>query len=136
MGPAKFREGENDQQGIVSIKSKYSVKESIDRFQELLRAKGITIYARIDQQEEARKAGAQLPPLEILIFGNPKAGSSLMGASSIAALDLPLKLLAWADSDSTVWLSYNDPAYIGKRYGLPDALVKLIDFSPLLAQLT
>jgi uncharacterized protein (DUF302 family) len=136
MGPVKFPEGLDERQGIIRIKSKYTVKESLDRFQELLRAKGITIYARIDQQEEARKVGSQLPPIEILIFGNPRAGSILMSASSIAALDLPLKLLAWADSDSVVWLSYNDPSYIGQRYGLPDSLVKQIDFGVLVGQLT
>jgi len=120
--------------GVTSKQSHHSVRESIDRLQGLLTAKGITIFARIDQQAEARKAGLELPAIEFLLFGNPRAGTPLMLAVPASALDLPLKAVAWEDADGKVWLSYNEPGYIQQRYGLPDSLIKNIDFSPLADQ--
>jgi uncharacterized protein (DUF302 family) len=117
--------------GVISKQSKYSVKESLDRLQKILQAKGITLFARIDQQAEARKIGLDLPPTELLIFGNPKAGTPIMSAVPLAGLDLPLKVLSWQDADNKVWLSYNEPAYIQQRFALSDALVHPIDFGPL-----
>jgi uncharacterized protein (DUF302 family) len=121
--------------GIILVQSQYSVKESIDRFQQLLSAKGIQVFARIDQSAEAKKVGLELPPTELLIFGNPHAGTPVMEAYPLAALDLPLKLLAWSHDDSTVWLTYNDAAWLGKRHGLSKEMIKTLDFSPLLASL-
>jgi uncharacterized protein (DUF302 family) len=120
--------------GIISKQSNHSVKESADRLHTLLTAKGITIYARIDQQAEARSAGVELSPLEFLLFGNPRAGTPIMSAVPLAALDLPLKAIAWQDKDGKVWLSYNEPAYLQQRYGLSAALVKNIDIGPLIEQ--
>lgn len=120
--------------GITSKQSRHSVKESIDRLQKLLEAKSITVFTRIDQQAEAKKVGMELPPIEFLLFGNPRAGTPIMSAVPLSALDLPLKALAWQDGEGKVWLSYNEPGYIQKRYGLPDALVKNIDVSPLIEQ--
>ncbi len=117
--------------GVTSKQSKYSVKESMDRLQKILLAKGVIIFARIDQQAEAQKIGLALSPIEIMIFGNPKTGTPIMSAIPLAALDLPLKVLSWQDSDNKVWLSYNEPAYIQQRFSLPDALIKNIDFGPL-----
>ncbi len=121
--------------GIISRQSKFSVKESLDKFQELLLAKGITVFARIDQQAEARKVGLDLTPTELIIFGNPKSGTPVMIAAPLVALDLPLKLLAWGHSDSSVWLTYNDPEYLKQRYVLPPDLVKKLDFGPLIDQI-
>jgi len=122
--------------GIITRQSKYSVKESLDRFAELLSAKGITVFARIDQQAEARKVGMNMPPTELIIFGNPKSGTPLMVAAPLIALDLPLKLLAWSHGDANVWLTYNDPAYLRQRYTLSDEMVSKIDFGPLVDQIT
>lgn len=121
--------------GIVTRQSLYSVKESIDRFQELLAAKGILIFARIDQRAEARKVGLDLPATELLLFGNPRAGTPVMEAYPLAALDLPLKLLAWTHDNATVWLTYNDAAYLGERYGLPQEMVKNLDFGALVGKI-
>jgi uncharacterized protein (DUF302 family) len=121
--------------GIIIVQSKYGVKESIDQFQQLLSAKGVMVFARIDQQAEAKKAGLDLSPTELLIFGNPHAGTPVMQAYPLAALDLPLKLLAWSHDDSTVWLTYNDATWLGKRHGLTKAMIQTLDFSPLLASL-
>jgi uncharacterized protein (DUF302 family) len=117
--------------GIISKKSPHDVKKSLDLFQQLLAAKGIVIFGRIDQQAEARKVGLDLPPTELIIFGNPLAGTLIMDSFPMSALDLPLKLLAWSHEGSDVWLVYNDPAYLGERYGLPDEMVKKLDFGTL-----
>jgi uncharacterized protein (DUF302 family) len=112
--------------GIISQPSPYSVPETIDRLAAILQAKGITIFARIDQQAEAEKVGLNLPPTQLLLFGNPHAGTPLMVAEPTIALDLPLKALAWSAADGKVWLSYNDPNYLKQRFSLSDDLVKNI----------
>jgi uncharacterized protein (DUF302 family) len=112
--------------GIINQPSPYSVTETIDRLVAILQAKGITIFARIDQRAEAEKAGMSLCPTQLLLFGNPQAGTPLMAAEPTIALDLPLKILAWEAADGKVWLSYNDPNYLRQRFSLPDELVKNI----------
>lgn len=94
----------------------------------------MTIYARIDQQQEALKAGLSLAPLELLVFGNPKAGVPLMAANPVSGIDLPLKALAWQDKDGKTWLSYNSPEYIQQRFGLPDELIQKIKTDALMEQ--
>jgi uncharacterized protein (DUF302 family) len=113
-------------EGIISKASKYSVPETLDRVDALLRSKGIKIFVRVDHSGEAEKAGLKMPPTQLLIFGNPKGGTPVMLAAPTAAIDLPLKALAWQDSDGKVWLSYNDPEYLKKRYGLADEQIKTI----------
>lgn len=110
--------------GIVSRPSRYSVPETLDRLEAAVRAKGVTIFARIDHSGEAQRAGLVMRPTQLLIFGNPKAGTALMNASPSIAIDLPLKALAWEDASGQVWLSFNDPAYLQRRHGLADDLVK------------
>jgi uncharacterized protein (DUF302 family) len=104
-------------EGIIIHESPYPVKETIDRLQNFLQQHGATIYARIDQQAEVQKAGQILAPLEFILFGNPKAGGPLMAENPLAALDLPLKVIAWEDAQKKVWIAYNDGAYIENRYG-------------------
>ncbi|BFM38395.1 DUF302 domain-containing protein [Synechocystis sp. LKSZ1] len=125
----------NENNGIISQPSSYSVAETIDRLIAILQAKGITIFARIDQQAEAEKVGLRLLPTQLLLFGKPEAGTPLMVAEPTSALDLPLKVLAWEATDGQVWLSYNDPDYLKQRFSLSDELVKNIDvFAPLIHQ--
>jgi uncharacterized protein (DUF302 family) len=114
----------NTTNGIISQPSQYSVTETINRLEAVLQAKGITIFARIDQQAEAEKVGLSLRPTQLLLFGNPKAGTPLMVAEPMSALDLPLKVLAWEAADGKVWLSYNDPNYLKQRFSLSEELVK------------
>jgi uncharacterized protein (DUF302 family) len=116
----------NTTNGIISQPSPHSVPETIDRLATILQAKGITIFARLDQQAEAEKVGLSLRPIQLLLFGNPQAGTPLMVAEPTIALDLPLKALAWEAADGKVWLSYNDPHYLQQRFSLPDELVKNI----------
>lgn len=125
----------NTTNGVVSQSSPYSVAEAIDRLTAVLQAKGITIFARVDQQVEAESVGLSLPPTQLLLFGNPQTGTPLMVAEPTIALDLPLKVLAWEAADGKVWLSYNNPLYLQQRFSLSDELVKNIDvMAPLIHQ--
>lgn len=112
-----------NEKGIITLASSYPVKETIDRFENLLRTKGATIFARIDQQAAARQAGLEMPATELLLFGNPKAGTALMLAKPLSGLDLPLKVLGWQDKDGKSWLSYNSFGYLQQRFALPDDLI-------------
>jgi uncharacterized protein (DUF302 family) len=104
--------------GIINILSKYSVKETIDRLESLLKSKGITIFARIDQKAVAEKVGLSMLPTELLIFGDPKVGTPLMNSYPSLTIDLPLKVLAWEDKNGNVFLSYNSSKYLKKRHRL------------------
>jgi uncharacterized protein (DUF302 family) len=112
--------------GLVSKPSARSVKETIDRLEAVLREKNIHIFVRIDQRAEAQKAGLSMPAMELLIFGNPKAGTPLMIAEPTVGIDLPLKAMAWEDRDGRVWLSYNSPEYLQDRFSIAEDLMKNI----------
>ncbi len=121
-------------EGLITRESKYSVKETIDRLQAFLEQHGVTIYARINQRSEVQKAGLNLSPLEYLLFGNPKAGGVLMAKNPLVALDLPLKVIAWEDAQKKVWISYNEGAYIEKRYSLPHTENSPVNLDPLVTK--
>jgi uncharacterized protein (DUF302 family) len=89
-----------------------------------LSTKGIQLFSLIDHSGEAQKAGLDMRPTKLLIFGNPAAGTPLMIASPSIAIDLPLKLLIWEDADGKAWLSYNSPGYLEGRHALPADLLK------------
>ncbi len=109
--------------GLIHLPSQHSVDDTVQRLQELLSEKNIKLFAVIDHSGEAEKAGLQMPPTKLLIFGNPKGGTPLMQAAPSVAIDLPLKALVWQDADGKVWLTYNDPAYLQHRHGFPKQLV-------------
>lgn len=110
--------------GIISKPSKASVPQTLDKLEGLLQQKGIKVFARIDHSGEAKNAGLQMPPTELLIFGNPLGGTPIMLASPAAAIDLPWKALAWQDAQGRNWISYNDPQYLKRRFNLSDELVR------------
>jgi uncharacterized protein (DUF302 family) len=112
--------------GIINVSSRYSVAETVDRLESILKEKGITAFARVDHSGEAAKAGLTMRPTQLLIFGSPKAGTPLMVAAPSLAIDLPLKALAWQDADDRVWLSYNSPDYLQQRHNIPSELLKNI----------
>lgn len=114
------------EKGLVHKQSKYLVAETITRLEAVLRSKGVIIFARIDHSGEAGKVGLTMRPTQLLIFGNPKAGTPLMNASPSVAIDLPLKALAWEDSEGKVWLTYNSPEHLKQRHDLPEELMKHI----------
>jgi len=109
--------------GLANVASNYSVPETIDRLESLVKSKQLTVFARIDFSADAAKVGLAMPPTQLLIFGNPKAGTPLMLAAPSLAIDLPLKALAWQDAGGRVWLSYNTPEYLKERHGVPDNLL-------------
>lgn len=108
--------------GITRIASRHSVSTTIERLQSLLKERGILVFALIDFSGDAARAGLAMRPEQLLIFGNPKAGTPLMLAEPAAGLDLPLKALVWEDAENKTWIAFNDPAYIVKRHALAPAL--------------
>ncbi len=110
--------------GLVTKPSKYSVPDTINRVENVVKSKGMTVFARIDHAGEAEKAGLKMQPTQLLIFGNPKGGTPLMQAAPTIAIDLPMKALAWQDESGKVWLSYNAPAFLKARHDLKDELAK------------
>jgi|SRR6202162_1615806 uncharacterized protein (DUF302 family) len=112
--------------GIVNKPSKHSVEQTVEALSNILKSKGVAVFALIDHSGEAEKVGLKMRPTKLLIFGNPKAGTPLMLASPSSAIDLPLKLLVWEDAQGKVWVSYNSPEYLRERHGLPQELMQNI----------
>ena len=104
--------------GLTTIKSGNGPKETMDRLEAAVKAKGLTIFARIDHAAGAADVGLSLRPTAVLIFGNAKAGTPLMQSNQTTEIDLPLKALIWQDGSGNTWLSYNDPTWLAKRHGL------------------
>lgn len=104
--------------GLIAVKSPFSPKETMDRLENLLQQKGMTIFARIDHAAGAKKVGKTLRPTELLIFGNPQGGTPFMECAQTVGIDLPLKALVWEDATGQVWLGYNDPAFLAARHGV------------------
>ena len=102
--------------GLVSVRSSHSVRETADRLESALNAKGVTMLIRINHAEGAKKVGKNLRPIELVIFGNPKIGTPLMQCNRSVGIDLPLKALIWEDDDGTVWYSYNDAGYLTRPF--------------------
>lgn len=106
--------------GLITIKSKFSVHETLDRLEKVLKKKGITIVTRWSHSDGANKNDIHLRPTELLLFGNPKLGSHMFTSNQTAGIDLPMKALAWEDAKGNIWLTYNDPAYIAARHNITD----------------
>jgi len=109
--------------GFTSILSGFGPKETMDRLEVEVKAKGFTIFARIDHAAGAAAVGMPLRPTEVLIFGNARGGTLLMQDNQSIAIDLPLKALVHQDQAGKVWLSYNDPGWIAQRHGLSAAVM-------------
>jgi uncharacterized protein (DUF302 family) len=120
VGLAQADDDMSKDNGMISKKSPYSVKETLDRLEAVLKKKGISVALRWNHSEKADAVGIPLRPTELLMFGNPKLGSHMFTSQQTAGIDLPLKALAWEDEKGQVWLTYNDPAYIAKRHGITD----------------
>lgn len=106
--------------GLITKKSNYSVKETIDKLEGVLKSKDISVALRWNHSEKAKGVDIDVRPTELLIFGNPKLGSHMFTSKQTAGIDFPLKALAWEDEKGQVWYTYNDPAYIAKRHGIAD----------------
>jgi uncharacterized protein (DUF302 family) len=104
--------------GLTTVRSNYGPKETMDRLAAVVKAKGLTVFARIDHAAGAAEVGLSLRPTELMIFGNARGGTPLMQSNQTVGIDLPLKALIWQDASGDTWLSYNDPSWIAKRHGL------------------
>jgi uncharacterized protein (DUF302 family) len=113
----------DDELGVTTKSSPRSVDDTLQRLQEILTSKGVKIFDVIDQSGEARDVGLSLRPTTLVIFGNPRAGTPIMNAAPLAALDLPLKLLIWSDESGTK-VSYYSPSEIATRHHLSDDLAQ------------
>jgi uncharacterized protein (DUF302 family) len=122
--------------GLVTLASKFTVKQTLDRLEADLKTKGITVFARIDHAAGAASVDMRLRPTELLIFGSPKGGTPLMQANQAIGIDLPLKILGWQDAGEKVWVTYTDPAWLARRYRLGAGTAGNVDaLATLLANL-
>jgi uncharacterized protein (DUF302 family) len=112
--------------GLVHVRSPIPVSEALSRLEALAAARGLTIFARIDFSGDAQRAGLEMRPTQLLLLGNPRAGTPLMTAAPTVAIDLPLKVLVWEDASGQAWISYNTPEYLQSRHGFPAELTKNI----------
>ena len=119
--------------GIINKASNHSVDQTVEKLKGILQARGVTLFALVDHSGEAEKAGMKMRPTKLLIFGNPKGGTPIMLAAPSAAIDLPLKILVWEDGQGKVWASYNSPAYLQQRHGIPQDLLPNIAVADALA---
>lgn len=119
--------------GMVTIKSKHSVNETVSKLQQLLEKKGMILFATINHQKGAEKTAQKLRPTTVVIFGNPKVGTPLMQCSQTIAIDLPQKALIYEDAKGDVWYAYNDPSYLANRHGVLECTKALAKIKGALA---
>ena len=123
--------------GVIKLPSRHSVAATIDRLEEILKQRAIVVFARIDFSGDAGRAGLSMRPEQMLIFGNPKAGTPLMVAVPAIGLDLPMKVLVWEDADGKVWAAYKDPKYLVRHYGVSaDLAANLAAVVPIIERAT
>lgn len=103
--------------GLVVCPSTFGPKETADHLASAITSRGMAILARIDHAGAAARVGLSLRPTEVFLFGNPKAGTTLMQAVQTTGIDLPLKALVYEDEQGKTWIAYNDPAWIAARHG-------------------
>ncbi len=113
--------------GVVTLPSRHSVAETVDRIEAAVRGRGTTVFARVDHQAGAAAAGLAMHEAVVVLFGSPRAGTPVMTAAPLAALDLPLRVLVWRAPEGTpgagaVWVSWTPPTLLADRYAVPPAL--------------
>ena len=104
--------------GLTTLSSVFGPQDTADRLESEIKARGMTVFARIDHAAGAAAAGMTLRPTEVLIFGNARGGTPLMQAVQTIGIELPLKILVWQEADGRTWLGYNDPEWLARRHGL------------------
>lgn len=122
--------------GMVDVPSDFSMSETVNRLEDVLKQKGMTIFKRISHSDGAAGVGIDLRSTELVIFGNPKVGSPLMKCEQRVAIDLPQKALVWKDEDDQVWISYNDPGYLVKRHDVEGCELVVVKVKKALAGIT
>ncbi len=124
------------QNGLITIESQHSVDITANRFEQLVNDKGLKFFIRIDHEENATNADLSLRPTQVILFGNPVAGTALMNCAQTIAIDLPQKALFWEDEDGKSWISYNDPYHLSKQHNMQGCEPVLEKISGLLSALT
>ena len=114
-------------EGLVTKRSRFDPEETMTRLEAEVRAKGMTVFARIDHAAGAAAVALRLRPTDLLIFGAAKGGTPLMQAAQTIGIDLPLKALVWQDEDGTTFVSYNDPIWLAQRLGLGVAVTPVVE---------
>jgi uncharacterized protein (DUF302 family) len=124
-----MNQGDSAAADLVTLPSAHSTTETVERLQALLAKKGIELFAHIDHAAAARKAGLALRPTQVLIFGNPKAGTPLMQNRQTIGLELPLRILVWEDETGKVWLTYRRVQSLARQHHVSgqDETVKALD---------
>ena len=120
--------------GIVDIRSRHSVEETVARLKRLLESKSVALFALVDHSGEAEKVGIKMPPTKLLIFGSPKAGTPVMLAVPTTAIDLPLKILISQNANGEVIVSYNSLDYLEQRHVIPHELMQNLAAVKLMAE--
>ena len=123
-------------QGLINKRSDFGVKRTLDRLENVLRKRGVTIVTRWNHRAKAKNVDIHLRPTELLIFGNPRLGSRFMTSDQTAGIDLPMKALAWKDENGQVWLTYNRPRYIANRHGIHNREKAVHKMTKVLNELT
>ena len=126
--------GPADANGVVTLPSPWDLAETLGRLRRAFTARGLKLFADLDQQAEARAAGADQPPIHLLLAGNPRAGAPVMAAVPTSGLDLPLKVLVWEAAPGQVRVSFNSTDYLAARHGLaPELAQNLRGFEAVVA---
>src|SRR5271170_5005977 len=112
--------------GLVTIGSSRSAKETMDRLEAAVKAAGLSVFARIDHAAGAAAVDLPLRPTELLIFGNARGGTPLMQVRQTMGIDLPLKALVWEDEKGQVWVTHNDPHWLAQRHGIDASAERVV----------
>lgn len=104
--------------GLISLRSAHDVATTVERLQQHLQNKGMTVFAVLDHAAGAAKVDRQLRPTRVVMFGNPAVGTPLMQCSQSVAIDLPQKMLVWEDASGDVWIAYNSPDFLRWRHAI------------------
>src|SRR5690348_14080986 len=104
--------------GLITVASRFSARETMDRLIAAVTSAGLLVFARIDHAANAAQVGMELRPTELLIFGNPRGGTPLMQDRQTVGIDLPVKALVWEDGEGKVWLTYNEAKWLATRHEL------------------
>ncbi|WP_299186708.1 DUF302 domain-containing protein [uncultured Psychrobacter sp.] len=122
----------NAEKGLVTMQSSHSVQATADKLASIIESKGMKVFARVDHQKNAQGADLTLRPTQVIMFGNPKAGTPLMNCEQSVAIDLPQKILISEDADKKVWLSYNHPEYLKERHNIKGCDTQLANIAKAL----
>jgi uncharacterized protein (DUF302 family) len=114
-------------EGLIRVSSRFGPRETMNRLEAEVRAVGLDVFARIDHTAGAAKVGLELTPIELIIFGNARAGTPLMQVDPTIGIDLPLKALVWQEAAGATWIAYHEPAWLAQRHGLGGKMDRIID---------